>query len=276
MTRPNLRTLSNHPIALTIAGSDSSGGAGVQADLRVFTQLGVYGCTAITAVTSQNTHEVSHNFVIPALEVRRQVQTVLADLKVQAVKVGMLGSAENVEVVAELLDGLQHLTPIIDPIFSASTSAPLLTEAGIRCFRKLLIPRAGLLTPNIVEAAILLGCQPADVEREIERSCLQLVELGAKAVLLKGGHTSSDDAEDVLYDGEFSRFSVRRINTQNLHGSGCTFSAAITAFIAGGEPLQSAVAKAKVAVTEAIREADALGVGAGRGPLNHFAIRQPG
>jgi hydroxymethylpyrimidine/phosphomethylpyrimidine kinase len=266
------------PIALTIAGSDSGGGAGIQADLKTFTALGVYGASAITALTAQNTQGVAAVHMVPAAFVAQQIEVVLADLDVAAVKTGMLGTAEIVIEVARVLAGRRNLAIVVDPVMVATSGDPLLAADAVAAVRERLIPLAELITPNLPEAARLLDKPVAASLQECEAQAVALRALGCGAALLKGGHGTGSDAVDVLYDGvRLRHFSRPRIATRNTHGTGCTLSAAIAAGRAKGLPLTQAIVQAKEFLWQALRQADRLTVGSGHGPVHHgYAIRPPG
>ena len=258
-------------IALTIAGSDSCGGAGIQADLKTFAALGVYGASAITALTAQNTQGVEAVLVVPPDFVARQIKVVARDLEVGAVKIGMLATSEVIEAVALALETLPGIPVVLDPVMVAASGDVLLDEDAIDTLRTVLLPRATLITPNLPEAAKLLGSGEAKNERAMSDQAAALRRLGAKAVLIKGGHAEGDQAIDILVDdaGEL-RLEAPRIATSNTHGTGCTLSSAIAAELAKGASLREAAAAAKAYITAAIAAADALGIGQGRGPVHHF------
>ena len=254
------------PVVLTIAGSDPCGGAGIQADLKTFHQFRVYGCAVPTLITVQNSRRVARVDVLSADLVREQIEIVLEDLPVAAVKTGALGSAEIVRVVARAAEGW-NFPLVVDPVMLSSHGLALLPEAAVAALRDDLLPRAALITPNLPEAEALTGC-PIRHEDELRRAAFRLREMGAKAVLIKGGHREGS-ATDVLFDGaEWHEFPAPRLTTRHTHGTGCVYSAAIAAGLARGEALVEAVARAKRFVHEAIRTAPGLGSGAG--PLNHF------
>jgi len=256
------------PVALTIAGSDPSGGAGLQADLKTFHRFGVYGEAVVTLITVQSTRSVTRVSVLDPDLVIAQIQAVIDDIPPQAAKIGALGSREVVEAVAR--ETQQFSFPlVVDPVMIGKHGSSLLDPDAVHMLVELLIPRTFLLTPNLDEAAALAGFPVAD-RNAMDRAGAKLLLLGAANVLVKGGHLSGD-AVDVLYlsDGDIREFVTPRIETRHTHGSGCTFSAAITAELAKGTPLADAVARAKVFITEAIRTAPQLG--SGNGPLNHHA-----
>ena len=257
-----------HPIALTIAGSDPGGGAGIQADLKTFHQFGAFGTSAIVALTAQNTTGVSGVHPVPLDFVRAQIEAVAADLPPRAVKTGMLATRALVEGVAAAIatHGWRHY--VLDPVMVATSGHRLLEPDAEEAVRRHLVPRALLVTPNLDEAAILAGFPVRD-PAEMERAGRALLALGASAALMKGGHLGGDQLVDILVTREASvRFERPRIRTTSTHGTGCTLSAAITAGLAFGRPLEQAVAAGLDFVARAIAEAP--GYGAGHGPLNHF------
>jgi hydroxymethylpyrimidine/phosphomethylpyrimidine kinase len=259
------------PIALTIAGSDPSGGAGIQADLKTFAALGVYGASVITALTAQNTQKVTGILDVPPAFIAAQIDAVFSDLAVDAVKVGMLLQAAAVEAVARGLVRHKAANVVLDPVMAASSGASLIANDAVGALRRLMIPRAVLITPNLPEAAALTGASVARNEREMEVQAREILSLGARHVLIKGGHGEGEESVDLLVaQGEVVRFAAKRIATKNTHGTGCTLSSAIAAGLAKGRALAEAVSQAKAYVTAAIAGADALAVGHGRGPLNHF------
>lgn len=256
-------------VALTIAGSDSGGGAGVQADLKVFSRFGVYGASALTLVTAQNTLGVQRVHLLPPDLVYAQIASVAQDLPVHAAKTGALGEAAIVERVAEAVVrfGLQPL--VVDPVMVAKSGDPLLTPEAVAALKERLFPLAALVTPNRLEAEALLG-RPIRTLEEAEEAARDLLALGPQAVLLKGGHLEGEEAVDLLATQEgVRRFSAPRVRTRNTHGTGCTLSAAIAALLALGRPLEEAVAGAKAYLTRALMTAPSLG--RGHGPLNHLA-----
>lgn len=270
--QPNLRP----PIALTIAGSDSSGGAGIQADLKTFTVLGVYGASVITALTAQNTTGVQGVHAVPPEFVAAQMRSVLGDLRVGAIKTGMLATAAIIRAVADALAELGPDIPLVlDPVMVATSGDVLLAADAIDTLKTVLIPRAALITPNLPEAAELLGKPIAASETEARAQLDALAKLGARAVLLKGGHGSSGEAVDFLAaDGAVIRLASPRIDTRNTHGTGCTLSAAVAAHLALGADLATAVRNAKDYVHRAIQAGAGLKIGAGSGPVDHlFPLR---
>ena len=258
-------------IALTIAGSDSSGGAGIQADLKTFAALGVYGASAITALTAQNTQGVTAIHDVPPEFVTAQIDAVFSDLAVGAVKIGMLATAGVITAVAAALDRWKVTNVVLDPVMVATSGDQLLDPDAVDALKRELIPRARVVTPNMPEAAALLGIGIATDEREMEAQADGILALGAKAVLIKGGHGVDAQSVDLLFDGTMvTRLTAKRIATRNTHGTGCTLSAAIAAGLAKGQELTVAARIAKVYVTDAIAAADRLAVGHGHGPLHHF------
>ncbi len=259
------------PIALTIAGSDSSGGAGIQADLKTFAALGVYGASVITALTAQNTTGVSAIHQVPADFVTAQIDAVFADLEVRAVKIGMAGQLATIDAIAE---GIRRWTPkhlVLDPVMVATSGDRLLANGAIEALRKKLIPRALLITPNLPEAAALLDQPLATDEAAIERQGQRLLLMGCQAVLIKGGHGEGAESIDYLFSSDnVVALAGPRIATQNTHGTGCSLSSAIAAGLAKGEDLLTAVRNAKTWIGAAIVAADRLGVGHGFGPIHHF------
>ena len=256
-------------IALTIAGSDSGGGAGIQADLKTFHRFGVFGTSAITALTAQNTRGVDDWVAVDAGLVRRQIDAIASDLRPGAVKSGMLGNAPVVEVVADAVREHQLAPFVVDPVMVATSGDPLLDRTAIVQVRDVLTPLADLITPNLDEVAVLLGARPRAEDEMCEAAERLVRELGARAALVKGGHLDGRDVVDVLYDGRFHVFRQPRISTTSTHGTGCTLSAAITALLALGHPLLDSVEQALAYVHRAIETAP--GLGGGHGPLNHWA-----
>jgi hydroxymethylpyrimidine/phosphomethylpyrimidine kinase len=258
------------PVALTIAGSDSSAGAGIQADLKTFAALGVYGASVVTALTAQNTKGVFGIHDVPAEFIAAQMDAVFSDFDVGAVKIGMLANAAAIETVVAGLDRHRARNVVLDPVMVASTGADLLRADAMDALRKL-IGRIGVFTPNLFEAAALLEVTMARDEAEMRVQAEKLRALGAEAVLIKGGHAGGKESIDLLVDTNgCERLAAPRIATKNTHGTGCTLSSAIAAGLAKGLPLQDAVREAKAYVTAAIAAADRLNVGSGHGPLHHF------
>jgi hydroxymethylpyrimidine/phosphomethylpyrimidine kinase len=258
-------------VALTIAGSDSSGGAGIQADLKTFAACGVYGASAITALTAQNTTGVTAIHDVPAEFVTAQIDAVFGDLDVRAVKVGMVSRSEVIEAIAAALERWTPRHVVVDPVMVATSGARLLSPDAVEALRTRLIPRAGLITPNLPEAAALLDEPVAASDAEIEQQGRRLLALGSPAVLIKGGHGEGAESVDYLIDrAAVIRLAAPRVATNNTHGTGCSLSSAIAAGLAKGENLATAVRNAKAYVSAAIAAADRLGVGHGHGPIHHF------
>ena len=255
-------------VALTIAGSDPSGGAGIQADLKTFHRFGVYGTAVITLITVQNTLGVRRVEVLAPDLVAQQLDAVLSDLPPRAVKTGALGSAANIRAVVRA--ARQHgFALVVDPVTASTGGAPFLDAAALTALRDELLPGATLITPNLPEAAALTGLTVGNLD-DMHRAAEALARLGAKAVLLKGGHLASSASTDLLYaEGQFTELPAARSATKHTHGTGCALSAAITAGLAAGQGLPQAVAAAKAFVTRAIESNPALGSGAG--PLNFWA-----
>jgi hydroxymethylpyrimidine/phosphomethylpyrimidine kinase len=259
------------PIAVTIAGSDSSGGAGIQADLKTFSALGVYGASVVTALTAQNTGSVTAVHELPPAFVTAQIDAVFSDLAVGAVKIGMLGNAGIIAVVAAGLERHQQTKVVLDPVMVATSGHRLLAPDAIKLLREQLLPRTLMITPNLPEAAALLDVPEAAGENEMLRQADRLLALGANAVLMKGGHAGGVESIDVLVTAAASiRVIGERIKTRNTHGTGCTLSAAIAAGLARGRGLTEAVREAKEYITAAIAAADRLAIGNGPGPVHHF------
>jgi hydroxymethylpyrimidine/phosphomethylpyrimidine kinase len=269
MTSPPL--LPPTAIALTIAGSDSGGGAGIQADLKTFSALGVYGASVIAALTAQNTRGVDAVFEVPPAFVRAQIDAVFSDLAIGAVKIGMLGNAAVVETVAERLSHHRGIPVVLDPVMVATSGDRLLKPDAVEAMRTRLMPLAVVVTPNLPEAAALLDAPEAATEDDMVRQAGRLLALGARAVLMKGGHGKAAESVDLLVTPTAAvRFVAARIATKNTHGTGCTLAAAIAAGLAKGQDLTGAVRAAKDYVTAAIAAADRLAVGHGHGPVHHF------
>jgi hydroxymethylpyrimidine/phosphomethylpyrimidine kinase len=259
------------PVALTIAGSDSSGGAGIQADLKTFAALGVYGASVITALTAQNTGGVIGIHLVPSDFVTAQIDAVFSDLDVKAVKIGMVAQLATVDAIVA---GLTRWSPghvVLDPVMVSTSGDRLLATDAVEALRTKLIPRASLITPNLPEAAALLNEPVAASEAAIESQGKRLLALGCPAVLIKGGHGQGTESIDYLVSGNgIIALAAPRIATKNTHGTGCSLSSAIAAGLAKGEDMETAVRNAKVWVSAAIAAADRLGVGHGHGPIHHF------
>ncbi|HSI42576.1 MAG TPA: bifunctional hydroxymethylpyrimidine kinase/phosphomethylpyrimidine kinase [Xanthobacteraceae bacterium] len=264
------------PIAVTIAGSDSGGGAGIQADLKAFSALGVYGASVLTALTAQNTRGVTAIHDVPAEFVAQQMDAVFSDLAVNAVKIGMLSRPEVIETVAAGLDRHRLETVVLDPVMVAASGDRLLRPEAMETLRRHLLPRALLITPNLPEAAALLDMPQARTPEEMRAQAERLLAFGARAVLVKGGHGDGPFSIDVLIDADgVSEYAAPRIATANTHGTGCTLSSAIAAGLARGLKLRAAVQAAKDYLTRAIAESDRLSIGHGHGPVHHFHALWP-
>jgi hydroxymethylpyrimidine/phosphomethylpyrimidine kinase len=250
---------------MTIAGSDSGGGAGIQADLKTFAFLGVHGTSAITAITAQNTQGVTEILEVPASLVREQIDVVVADIGVQAVKTGMLASATIIAAVAAAIREHRIANLVVDPVMVAKGGAKLLRDDAVAALRDALIPLAAVVTPNLPEAEVLLG-RPIGTLDERRQAARDIVAMGARAAIVKGGHAEGD-ATDVFFDGlEIAELHALRVDTPNTHGSGCVFSAAIAAGLARGLDTAGSVREAKVFITRAIL--NSLEIGHGHGPVN--------
>lgn len=263
-------------IALSIAGSDSGGGAGIQADLKTFSALGVFGCSVVTALTAQNTLGVQAIHGVEPAFVRRQMDSVLGDLQVAAVKIGLLGTAD---IVAAVADGLRAWGPpliVLDPVMVAKGGDRLLHDEAVAAMRERLLPLAHLITPNLPEAGALLDAPGPEDRAAMEAAAERLLGLGPANVLLKGGHLAGGTSPDLLLTrGERHWLESTRIATRHTHGTGCTLSSAITALLARGQHLPEAVIAAKCWLTKAIAAGDGLGIGQGIGPVHHFHALWP-
>ncbi|MBK1622517.1 bifunctional hydroxymethylpyrimidine kinase/phosphomethylpyrimidine kinase [Afifella marina] len=258
-------------IALSIAGTDPTSGAGIQADLKTFSALGVYGATVITALVAQNTCGVTAIHDVPADFVAAEIDAVFSDLAVGATKIGMLSKPEVIETVAEGLTRWEPGPVVLDPVMVAASGDPLIADEAVTSLRERLFPLSAVITPNLMEAARLLDVELAQDSEAMLRQAKALADFGAGAVLLKGGHGNGDEAADLLwFEGEAHWFSAPRIDTKNTHGTGCTLSSAIAAGLANGLALPEAVDAAKAYVHNAIVNADLLEVGKGHGPVHHF------
>jgi len=259
------------PIALTIAGSDSSGGAGIQADLKTFAAFGVYGASVITALTAQNTLGVRGVHPVPADFVAAQFKAVMDDLAVTAIKIGMVGNAAVVEALGELIKQRPSVPVVLDPVMVATSGDHLVEADGVDALRTRLIPRALVITPNLPEAAALLDEPVATSEAAIQDQGRRLLALGCGAVLIKGGHGEGLESIDYFVnDREVIALRAPRLPTANTHGTGCSLSSAVAAGLAKGEPLLQAIEEAKRWISAAIAAADRLQVGHGHGPIHHF------
>lgn len=262
------------PIALTVAGSDSGGGAGIQADIKAISATGGYACSVITALTAQNTCGVTGVMPVPTDFIKAQFDAVFTDIPVKAVKVGMLADVPTIEVVAAAIREYQPAFVVLDPVMVATSGDLLLAEDAVTTLIEQMLPLADVITPNLPEAMTLLGkrgeAEPED-EAGLLSLCQQLLQLGAKSVLVKGGHQKSAESVDYWVSSERTeRYTSARINTENTHGTGCTLSASIASFLAQGADLPTAIGQAKDYISAAIAHADELHIGAGHGPVHHF------
>lgn len=275
--------MSKYPIALTIAGSDSGGGAGIQADLKSFSANGVYGASVITAITAQNTVAVTAIHDVPVDIITAQLDAVFDDLNISAVKIGMLSQSETITAVAAVLKKHRaknkNLYIVLDPVMATTTGDPLIADDAVETLKKLLLPLATLVTPNLHETARLINAEIPKSRQEAIEQARQILNLGAKAVLIKGGHSASNvelnESADLLLSVDGTKlveewFTAKWVVTKNTHGTGCSLSSAITANLAKGETLSSAIQNAKAWLTDAIESSDELDVGKGSGPVHHF------
>jgi hydroxymethylpyrimidine/phosphomethylpyrimidine kinase len=259
------------PIALTIAGSDSGGGAGIQADLKTFSALGVYGASVITALTAQNTKGVSAIHDVPAEFIAAQLDAVFSDLPVCAVKIGMVSQRPAIEAIAVGLERWRPHAVVLDPVMIAASGDRLLAEDAIDMLKRVLIPHALILTPNLPEAAALLDAPIAVTEHDMRAQGERLLALGPRAVLVKGGHADGPESVDLLIEpSAVSRFAADRVATENTHGTGCTLSSAIAAGLAKGLAMREAVRAAKSYLTDALVASNRIKIGSGHGPVHHF------
>ncbi len=258
-------------IAVTIAGSDSGGGAGIQADLKTFSALGVYGASVITALTAQNTKGVTAIHDVPPDFIAAQIDAVFSDIKVGAVKIGMVSQSAVAETIAAGLERWGQSRVVFDPVMIAASGDRLLAPDAIDTLKRVLIPRALVITPNLPEAAALLDAPIASSETQMREQAERLLALGPKSVLIKGGHGSGPESVDLLVEPTAcTRLPAARIATQNTHGTGCTLSSAIAAGLAKGLGLAEAVGAAKAYVTAAIAASGRIQIGSGHGPVHHF------
>jgi hydroxymethylpyrimidine/phosphomethylpyrimidine kinase len=259
------------PNVLTIAGSDPSGGAGIQADLKTFAALGAYGAAVMTALTAQNTRTVAGVHLVPAAFVAAQIDTLFADVRIDALKIGMVASAEIAATIAGRLSALGARNIVLDPVMVAKSGDRLLDADAVDTLRRKLLPVADIVTPNLAEVGVLLDRAAPSTLKEMRTAAADLHALGCRRVLVKGGHLGGADSTDILFDGrEVLELPAPRLATTNTHGTGCTLSAAIAALLPQRPDPASAVREAKAYVGEAMAASGALGVGAGHGPLHHF------
>lgn len=266
--------VTRYPIVLTIAGSDSSGGAGIQADIKTLSSLGIYAASAITAITAQNTRGVHLVEAVSPQMLRAQIMSVLTDLKPDVIKIGMIGSEESAQILVDCLRPYPSLPVVYDPVMAATDGNRLTDTEALEYIRRALLPLCTLVTPNLYEAALLSGEDTVITqEKDMKATAASLLRYGSRAVLLKGGHLEGEAMTDLLLTdmGECYQFTQERIATRNLHGTGCTLSSAIAAFLAKGHTLSDAVRQAKIYIGQAILTGRDGGVGQGNGPLNHFS-----
>jgi hydroxymethylpyrimidine/phosphomethylpyrimidine kinase len=265
-------SVSSTPIVLTIAGSDSGGGAGVQADIKAISATGCYACSVITAITAQNTLGVSAIFPIPLEYVEKQLDAVFTDLNVVAVKVGMLAESDIIKLVAAKIKQYQPAFLVVDPVMVATSGDLLLEVSAISTLKSELLPLADIITPNLSEAAALIGRDMPDNTADMFKVITGLRQLGAATILLKGGHLEQDqNSNDLLiFPEQVHHLMAKRIHTRNTHGTGCTLSSAIASYLAQGHDLLRAVQLGKQYISKAIAHADELAIGKGHGPVNHF------
>lgn len=253
--------------ALTIAGSDSSGGAGIQADLKTFSALGVYGMTVITAITAQNTCGVTAIRELDTEILKNQIDAIFCDIEVDAVKIGMLSNSDNILTISKALKEYSYTNVILDTVMISKSGSYLLKNNAVAVLKEILIPQALVVTPNLHEATELVGFPVEDI-KTMERAALKIFEMGSKNVVIKGGHLLGDPC-DILFDGDkMNYYKNKRIDTKNTHGTGCTFSSAIAAEVAKGKSIKEAVGIAKEYITKAIE--NSFSIGKGVGPTNHF------
>ncbi|PMN88434.1 bifunctional hydroxymethylpyrimidine kinase/phosphomethylpyrimidine kinase [Enterovibrio norvegicus] len=274
MPNPNTPSslVSSTPIVLTIAGSDSGGGAGIQADIKAISATGGYACSVITAITAQNTQGVSAIFPIPVEHVSHQLDAVFSDLHVVAVKIGMLADADIIKIVAEKLRQYQPQYLVVDPVMVATSGDVLLENSAIHALKTALLPLADIITPNLPEGAALTGKPLPNSEADMQAMIDDLRLLGAKTVLLKGGHLEQDENSNdlLIFPDCVETLSAKRVNTKNTHGTGCSLSSAIASYLAQGHDLERAVSLGKAYISKAIAHSDELNIGQGHGPVLHF------
>lgn len=266
--------MKRYPVALSVAGSDPSGGAGIQADLKTFSALGVYGAAAVTAVTVQNTKGVKYVHSVPAQVVYDQIVAVMEDLHPDAVKIGMVNDAATLDAIINALTDCRPHFLVVDPVMVSSSGKMLMSSDALILLEKILLPMTDLLTPNIPETLVLTG-MPSVSANDVEAAARAILDYGTRSVLIKGGHASSCVKTDVLFsilDGNISlnEYSAPSVASRNTHGTGCTLSSAIAAFVARGDSLVEAVGEAKRYLTSALVAGADITIGDGTGPLNHF------
>jgi len=264
--------MKTYPVVLTIAGSDSGGGAGIQADIKTMSALGAFAASAITAVTVQNTLGVSGIHDVPCEVVEAQIEAVLSDFPVKALKIGMINQVDLVDAIARAVKKYSIKNVVLDPVMVATSGDKLMQNSTIEKLKKELFPLSTIITPNLYEAGILLNKKIVSIE-EMIRAAKKLCSLGCQSALVKGGHLDKTEMTDVLYDAQEDRiyiYSARQVQTKNLHGTGCTLSSAIASFLAFGEPLPKAVQLAKDYISAAIKAGKDIEIGKGNGAVNHF------
>lgn len=274
--KPTNKSLNTTPIVLTIAGSDSGGGAGIQADIKAISATGAYACSVITALTAQNTQCVSGIYPISCEFIEQQLDAVFSDLNVIAVKIGMLSDADIIRSVAKKIKQYSPQYLVVDPVMVTTSGDLLLQTSAIDCLKNELLPLADIITPNLPEASALINVKKPESELDMNAMIEELRLLGAKSVLLKGGHLEQDkNSTDLLIlSDSIERLSTPRVETRNTHGTGCTLSSAIASYLAQGHDLLNAVQLGKSYITQAIKHADELNIGQGHGPVNHFYALQ--
>lgn len=272
LTKKDATKASLIPIILTIAGSDSSGGAGIQADIKAISATGSYACSVITAITAQNTLGVLAIFPIPLEHIEKQLDAVFTDLNVVAVKVGMLADGDIIKIVVAKIKQYQPKFLVVDPVMVTTSGESLLAQPAIGILKSELLPLANIITPNLPEAAALIGSAVPRNQAEMVNMAKDLRQLGAKAILLKGGHLVDDEnsTDLLILPAHVQLLTAKRINTHNTHGTGCTLSSAIASYLAHGNDLLLAVQLSKQYISKAIAHADDLEIGNGNGPVNHF------
>jgi hydroxymethylpyrimidine/phosphomethylpyrimidine kinase len=272
LTKKDATKASLIPIILTIAGSDSSGGAGIQADIKAISATGSYACSVITAITAQNTLGVLAIFPIPLEHIEKQLDAVFTDLNVVAVKVGMLADGDIIKIVVAKIKQYQPKFLVVDPVMITTSGESLLAQPAIGILKSELLPLANIITPNLPEAAALIGSAVPRNQAEMVNMAKDLRQLGAKAILLKGGHLVDDEnsTDLLILPAHVQLLTAKRINTNNTHGTGCTLSSAIASYLAHGNDLLLAVQLSKRYISKAIAHADDLEIGNGNGPVNHF------
>jgi hydroxymethylpyrimidine/phosphomethylpyrimidine kinase len=272
LTKKDATKASLIPIILTIAGSDSSGGAGIQADIKAISATGSYACSVITAITAQNTLGVLAIFPIPLEHIEKQLDAVFTDLNVVAVKVGMLADGDIIKIVVAKIKQYQPKFLVVDPVMVTTSGESLLAQPAIGILKSELLPLANIITPNLPEAAALIGSAVPRNQAEMVNMAKDLRQLGAKAILLKGGHLVDDEnsTDLLILPAHVQLLTAKRINTNNTHGTGCTLSSAIASYLAHGNDLLLAVQLSKRYISKAIAHADDLEIGNGNGPVNHF------